>query len=274
MTLKFDKIGESHAIVEFTAVVKFGADVQPVLFGELAGQVNTLAESINLPAKLALPTFAISIGNGVSESPVSGMTTQIGYQRFSAKGEAEERLIASPNTITYSTRDYKGWAETLPILLNISSALAPFYLKSSPTIGRVQLQYQNEFTSLDSDFVQASDIFSKDTRWVSSNRTSATDLWHSHVGEFIPDGSCRQLVNVDVDCFLAREPSRSDEFTAVRANILAARTYDVDRSKPLIVDHTMLVEVLTQELDKTHTLEKKVLSDILSEDYLKLVGAK
>lgn len=269
MALKFRKCGDVHAITEFIAMVRFASSLDALSFAKVADKADGLAAKMDLPAKLASPTFAFSLGP-TSLPPQIG---NIGYQRFSGDGEPAERMVANQNSITYSTRSYKGWEKTLPLLQEIFGELSLEYLKAAPLLAGLQVQYLNEFNGVDPGWVSPEEVIRADSKWVAPIYRESVDLWHSHVGQFIRDESSRQLVNVDVDCLVVSTPRRPDEFTQLKASIVAARAYDVEPNQPLAVSPVDIRDCLATELTKAHDLERNVLETTLSDEYLKDVGA-
>lgn len=223
-----------------------------------------------------MPSFAFEIGDvgGARFSQPTVNPLAVGFQRFAANGEIEERINADPMSVTYVTRQYLGWETTRDILAKAMGAIAAQYAKRSLLIGTVLLQYNNEFPSVANGFVPVQDVFEKDTRWVPPIFADLDDLWHSHVGMFLPEEGFKHLVNVNVDVVFATTLDRPEEFTNIKLLIIAARQFNVSGGKPLVVTASDTPRALLENFDAAHDLEKAVFFETLSDEYLQAVNAK
>lgn len=275
MTLEFAICREKHAIAEFQATVRFTEPLDPGSFGDVSQAVTKTSQKMNLPARVATPTFAFEFGQvgGAKFSPPPINPLAIGFQRFATNGEIDERISADPISVSYVTRDYLGWEKTREVLSQALGEIAAQYAKRSLLVGTIQLQYSNEFSSLKNGFVPAQALFRKETRWVPPIFADLNDLWHSHVGMFLPGDGFKNLVNVNVDAVFATTAERSEEFTNVKLLIVAARQFNTLGGRPLAVTASDMPTILLANLDAAHDLEKSVLFETLSDEYLRAVNA-
>jgi uncharacterized protein (TIGR04255 family) len=276
MGLEFAICREKHAIAEFQAIVRFTEPLDPASFGDVFGAAIGLSQKFNLPARVPMTSFAFEFGQvgGPRISPPPVNPLEVGFQRFSPDGQVEERISADPQSVSYMTRDYLGWEKTREILLDIFTQITAPYAKRSLLIGTVQVQYANDFSSQNTGFVPVQALFRKDTRWVPPIFAELDDLWHSHVGMFLPEEGFKNLVNVNVDVVYSATPERPEQFTSVKLLIIAARQFNTIGARPLAVIASEMPATLLANLDAAHDLEKSVLFETLSDEYLKAVNAK
>lgn len=276
MSLQFSICRERHSIAEFQATVRFTSPIDIDGFTEISQAVTEVAKELNLPARIAMPSFTFEFGE-VGGPRLSAPTTApgaVGFQRFAANGDVEERISADASGVTYVTRQYPGWEVIRQVLAKALGSLATHYTKRSLLVGSILVQYSNEFSSAENGFVPAQALFRKDTRWIPPIFDDLHDLWHSHVGMFLPEDTFKNLVNVNVDVQMATTADRPVEFTGVKLLIIAARQYNVTGGRPLAMSASETSDVLLANFDAAHDLEKRVLFETLSDEYLAAVNAK
>jgi len=273
MPSKFDIVGERHAIVEFQAILRFINPLDPGGMSEVAAAIDRNAQTMELPAKLVVPTFKFELGGGGGGPSISPPSTSFGFQRFSPDGKIEARIAADSNSISYLSREYPGWDVVRTTLTDFFGSVGQAFYKRSQLIGGVLIQYANQFSSINVGYHEVSEIFREDSPWVSGISRASPDLWHSHVGQFIPDDHCKKLVNVNVDVVLASTPDREGDFTEARVMIVAAKQFDVPGAKPLLLLPDEAPEQIAAHFDDIHALEKEVLRSTLSDQYLIKVNA-
>lgn len=270
MPLNFVIADKRHAITEFQATLRFVGSLDPVDMTEVAVALEKVAADLNLPAKLVVPSFKLEVLGGPAIAPP---TVSYGYQRFAPDGKIDARIAADANSITYVSRDYAGWASVRNSLADFVAAVGLPFFKRSQLVASCLLQYTNEFYSKAEGYHSVVEIFRDQSPWVSGIARSSSDLWHSHVGQFIPNGPSKDLVNVNVDVVLATNQDREGDFTQARLLILAARQFDVPGGKPQIFLPEEARESALSIFDEVHNLEKDVLRSTLSESYLTEVNA-
>jgi hypothetical protein len=91
---------------------------------------------------------------------------------------------------------------------------------------------------------------------------------------FLPGDGFKDLVNVNVDVVFSATPERPQEFTNVKLLIIAARHFNTVGARPLAVTASEMPATLLAQLDAAHNLEKSVLFETLSDEYLKAVNAR
>lgn len=276
MGLEFAICREKHAIAEFQATVRFTQPLDPSGFGDVFTASAELSQKLKLPGRVPSASFAFEFGQvgGARISPPPVNPLEVGFQRFSPDGQVEERISADSLGVSYMTREYLGWARTREILSETFGQMTAPYAKQSLLIGTVQVQYANDFSSNDSGFVPAQALFRKDARWVPPIFAVLDDLWHSHVGMFLPDEGFKNLVNVNVDVVYSATPDRPEQFTSVKMLIIAARQFNTAGARPLALTASEMPATLLAHLDAAHDLEKSVLFETLSDEYLKAVNAR
>jgi uncharacterized protein (TIGR04255 family) len=276
MSLEFGICREEHAIAEFQAVVRFTEPLDPANFVDVTNAALLLSQELKLPARVAPPTFAVDFSQvgGPKFTPPSLNPLAIGYQRFAANGDVEERISADSSSVSYVTQNYLGWQKTRELLLKIFSQLATPYVKQSLLIGTIQVQYGNDFSSHADGFVPVQALFRKDTLWVPPIFSKSNDLWHSHVGMFLPEDHLKNLVNVNVDVVYSTTADRPEQFTSVKLLIIAARQFNTVGARPLAVTTSEMPKALLAHFDAAHDVEKSVLFETLSDEYLEAVNAK
>jgi uncharacterized protein (TIGR04255 family) len=276
MSLDFSICRETHAIAEFQAIVQFTNPLDPASFGDVSQAATNVARELNLPARVVNPSFAVEFqqvgGAKFAPRPINPLA--IGFQRFASNGDIEERINADPISVSYVTQNYVGWEKTRLILERAIGNIAAQYTKRSLPVANVLLQYSNEFPSIADGFVPAQALFREGTRWVPPILADLEDLWHNHVGMFLPGDGFKNLVNVNVDVVFATSPERPEQYTNVKLLIVASRQYNVSGGKPLLMTASDTPAMLLESFDGAHDLEKKVFFETLSDEYLKAVNAQ
>lgn len=275
MALNFSLRRERHAIGEFTATLQFFNPISPAGFTNVLTALGEMAQRFKLPAQMPMNLLEVSFGQPfMINAPVGQNATFAGYQRFSEIGEVAESLRCDLVSINYTLRDYSTWDEIKPRLLAIFSELSAIYAAEVPAINSIRVQYVNEFMAKEAKTVSVSEIFREGTPWIAGFHLYSSDAWHCHVGNFIPkDEIQRNLVNVNCDISLATSVPDEAMRTYVKVLILAGCYYNIPEKSPLIIDLSTLEQTLSEVLEEAHDLEKKVLEEVISDDYLIAIGA-
>jgi uncharacterized protein (TIGR04255 family) len=269
--LNYELRRSHHAIGECSVHVKFFQQLPPHAFAEIVTAVSGLGQRLNLPAPVNVQLFQIPIGNVPIMSPTPMGT--IGFQRFAPDGEVERSLIVNGDTVSFTFRDYVRWEDHLDEIVAIFDEIAQIFIKSVPAIHSVRLQYINELRSRQPNTELAGEIFRSGTRWVSPIGFDTPENWHCHTGKFFNiDQSKRHLVNVNADITTRPKPDGVPS-NFVQLIIMAGVHFDIPGSQPLIVSADSCRATIRSVLDEAHTLEKRVLAEVVSDEYLKAMGA-
>lgn len=271
MALNFEIRREKHAIGEFIARMQFAKDVGAPTFAKIVSVLKEVAADLDLPAPLNVQSFVFAIGNpaGPPPSPMGGS----GFQRFSSNGEVACSLVCDPNSIAFTLREYDRWMATLPVIAETFSRIGREYLAEVPAIRLFSVQYINEFRAVSPETSNTAELFRAQSKWIAPFSYESGEPWHCHVGQFIPsDGDHRYLVNVNCDISPNTLPGEDQARYYARVLILAARHYDIPGNGPLIVDVESLRSVIEENFNDTHSLEKRMLGEIISDEYLAIMG--
>lgn len=274
MSLSFEMRREHHAISEFSATLNFFQPVGPATFLAVKEEAKRQAETLDLPAPIRRQSLQFTIGNG-SAVPAPIPLEGFGYQSFANTGEIDTALLCEPASVAYTTHRYSCWAEILPRLVATFGAVGVQYLKEVPSIRSFTVQYINEFRSRSPGLVGTKELFRPDNQWLAPAGVETEDLWHCHVGRYVPiASSSRFLVNVNFDVNLVQMPDLPVPVTVVRVLILVSLNYDIPGQSVLTIPASRLDAELRDHFERAHVLEKQILAEIFADDYLEAIGAQ
>jgi len=269
MPLNYDLRREAHAIGEFSASLNFSNQVNVNTFANVVPLLKNAADSLNLPAPMNMQVLNFGIGNFPVQLPTAGS----GFQRFASNGEIACSLWCDQTSITLTVREYDRWHNILPSIVKTFSSIAPAYIAEVPAIRSFSLQYLNEFRARDASIRSAAEIFRPQSKWISPFAFESDEPWHCHIGQFIPtELGYRNLVNINCDVATAQFPPEQATRNYAKALILAACHYDLPDVGPLIAHLDTISDVIRVNFDAAHTLEKKLLGEIISDGYLAIMG--
>ena len=259
MALNFQLRRDAHAIGEFTAKLVFAQAISARAFSSAVERLREVAAKLDLPAEMNVQFVKIRIGNPPSPQPPDGL----GFQRFQKDGEVACSVYCDSDGITFTLRDYDRWQNVLPQVVESFSHIAPAYMAEVPAIKAFQVQYLNEFASINAPETPTREIFREGCRWVSPFSYDSLQPWHCHVGQFIPvNDNSRYLININCDVNTRPFPPTDGTRNFASVLILVSRQYDLPNSGPLVIE----VEKLRA------ALEKSLLGEIISDDYLDVMG--
>lgn len=271
MALNYDIRREQHAIGEFSARMQFANGVGAQTFAKVTLLLKVAADKLDLPAPLNLQTFSIAVGNPLTPPPAA--MSGSGYQRFSSNGEIACSLVCDFSSITLTLREYDRWHNVLPQIVETFSTIGAAYLAEVPAISVFSVQYVNEFRAKNSEFTNTAELFQKDSKWISPFSFASEQPWHCHVGQFIPtDGPYRFLLNLNCDISPNIMPGERIARNYARILIMAGCYYDLPQIGPLIVSEENLQSSIEKNFNDAHSLEKRILGEIISNEYLALMG--
>ena len=269
MTLNYELRREAHAIGEFTATLSFQGAVSPATFANVVPLMREVAETMNLPAPMNVQVF--NLGPGMA-SPVA-QANGVGFQRFANNGEIACSLYCDQNSIAFTLREYDRWHNVLPMIIDAFSKIIPAYINEIPAVRIVNVQYLNEFRAKDEEFLNTSEIFRAGNKWISPFSFDSDEPWHCHVGQFInATEDYRNLININCDVSPSLNPLENVARNYVKVLILASCNYDLPDRGPLIVTSENIVDILADNFNSAHKLEKELLREIISDDYLAVMG--
>lgn len=271
MALNYDIRREKHAIGEFSAIINFAGPVSATTFSMVLAALKPVAENLELPAPINIQMVNIAFGGpaGAQSQPISSA----GFQRFATTGEVACALVCDANSITFTLREYERWQNVLPVLTEQIASIAAAYASEVPAVRSFLLQYSNEFRANSTHVWNTDELFKQDSRWLAPIGKSSEQPWHCHVGALSEaNGNFRSLVNVNFDVspniFVAGEAPRN----YVRVLVLASNQYDLPTVGALVVRPDNIASEIERNFNLAHTLEKKVLNEIISDAYIAIMG--
>ena len=270
MPLNFVTRREKHAIAEFTAVIRFAYPINLTTFTGVSQALKDVsAESVlNLPATMNVQIVQFGFG-GAPPPPTAGS----GRQRFAPNGEIARSVWCDLDAITITVRDYTRWHDARQLLAEGLRPIIGAYLKEVPAVRNISVQYLNEFQSHEPGYVQTGELFRPDSKWVAPFAHEVDQYWHCHVGKFLPgDANFRHLVNVNCDIAPLGGPPEQANKTMAKVLIMSACHYDMPKKGPLILSSQTLKEAILTQFDIAHSMEKKILGEVISDAYLKTMG--
>lgn len=260
-----------HAIGEFSAIIRFANGISASTFAKVVGELNQVAKELDLPAPVNLHSVTIAIGN--SNGPKPEPINSTGFQRFASNGEVACALVCDAETITFTLRDYERWDKVLPVLTNQIARLAAIYATQVPAVRSFLVQYLNEFRAKGPHIMLTDELFKGESRWLAPIGRYNEHPWHCHVGEFQnADVNYRHLVNVNFDISPNTFTQGHPPLNYAKLLILAANQYDLPNAGPLIVDVDNIAGEIERNFNTAHSLEKRLLNEIISDEYIALMG--
>lgn len=273
MALNYDIRRETHAIGEFSATLKFAGPVGTQAFANVLARLKEAAERLELPAPMNFQVLNFAIGDPNIPMPPPLAMSGGGFQRFLPNGEVACSLRCDPDSIIFSLREYDRWHNVLPKIVETFSAIGEAYLAEIPAIRSFGVQYLNEFRSKSPEFRDATELFKSESKWIASFAKGSDEAWHCHVGQFVKAGdNHRYLVNVNCDIAPNVAPGEQVAHNYARVLILAVRNYDLPDFGPLVVDVENLAKAIESNFDDAHSQEKCILGEVISDDYLAIMG--
>jgi hypothetical protein len=138
----------------------------------------------------------------------------------------------------------------------------------------LRIQYTNEFRAKSPETKSARELFRPGTGWLAPDVLTRDELWHCHVGEFrTVSPSLRYLINVDSDVTAAQFVGDELASLSVKVMLLCGCFYDVPGGERRDLTSLDLREMLADDLNAAHKLERDTLKEVLSDEYLSLMGA-
>ena len=272
MTNQFQPISGKHAIEACTSMVLFPQPVGSETFTAIAELARSLASKNNLPAtrEMSVPEM---FGN-IFPASLPGQTTGIMFQRFASDGTIVAELKCERNAVTLLVRDYDRWATLRVTMDAVLAPLIPLYTSELSAIHSVRLQYDDRFVrDVNLGAGQTSEMFRRPCEWITLPAPEMVGDWHSHFGIFNKHEDIgRELINVNATVqggVYNSTPSQS-----VGVTILVGEFFDVVGEQPLIVDSATSGSNVTDLLEKCHKRHRAILEEVLTEEYLKAIGAR
>jgi hypothetical protein len=274
MELNYNIRRESHAIGEFSATLKFAAPVGPSAFTRVLARLSECAQKLDLPAPMNIQVLNFAVGGPMMPPHAAPFALSgNGFQRFLPNGEIASSLRCDQDSIVITIREYERWHTVLPQIVDTFGVIGEEYLPEVPAIISFSVQYLNEFKAKTPEVVEASEIFKAESRWVAKFGPTSDQPWHCHVGRFIPgDSSYRYLVNVNCDIVHTPAPGDAQAHNYARILILAVRNYDLPDVGPLVISVENFRAELERNYNDIHSLEKRILGEVISDDYLAIMG--
>ncbi len=271
MALNYDIRRESHAIGEFSATINFASAVSATTFAKVLAVLKPIADELELPAPVNIQTFNIAIGNPTVQPPQA--LNGAGFQRFAKTGEVACALVCDSDSITYTLREYDRWKDVISVLVEKISQLAAIYVSEVPAVRNFLLQYVNEFRATTPYIQSADELFRSGNRWLAPLALKNDRPWHCHVGEFLDAADdYRNLVNLNFDVSPQSAIQGEAPRNYVRVLILAANQYDLPSKGALVTNADAIAGEIQRNFNAAHALEKRILNEIISDDYIAIMG--
>lgn len=270
MTLQYILRHRNHAIGNFTASLEFANGLLASQFSPVAARMGEIATDLGLLGRTP-PGQMIRFGPAELQEEPPAMPT--GYQRFAPDGSPEAILICDSDSINLSLFKYERWEVHAPQIVDTFSSLADAYLPAAGSVKGIKLQYLNEFAAASEAVQSSSELFKKGSKWIAPFALETDEFWHCHIGRFIPiDDHQRNLVNVNCDILQIQASSTEPGRRHVKVLVLAACYYNLNR-EGLELSNGDLKSKLAADLKAAHALERETLAEVISDDYLEIMGA-
>ncbi len=214
----------NHAIERVTVLFQFGENVPSRLWESILAQASERSSALGftsavdememnfMPLPVGQPAPGavfpqMFFGHGGGNQPAqtrAGRTFQV-----IEDGVVREQLSLRRNLFFYSIPTYTSWIDLRDRIQNLVSS----YLDSvmaSISLSTMKLEYWDRFVFEGAEEgLSYSELFREGSRNLPAFPFGLTDLWHSHVGYFIPSNSAaRRLFNLNVDMVEGTEPAQ------------------------------------------------------------------
>lgn len=170
-----------------------------------------------------------------------------------------------PDLISCSCREYDRWDTIKPKALSVLIPIMELALARAHSVKAVGLQYQDTFRVETNSPKMASDrLFSKSTQWLSPRVISEDSPWHVHQGWFSAGMGGRTVHNVlNVDVTI---DAQNCVFRINGQHRMLTRNEAGRIAIPICTND------VASALDALHTDNKRVLTQLLSQDICKLIS--
>ncbi|MQM30984.1 MAG: hypothetical protein CRU78_10855 [Candidatus Accumulibacter phosphatis] len=180
-------------------------------------------------------------------------------------GEARSVMLTRENCII-QIDDYTRWAQAKNDIREYLNVLLPLVGKTVPIL-HLTLQFNDVFLwKAPSHELIMTEVFKQDTTWLPPHVFSVQNLWHSHHGYFcdqVTPCNLRQLNNVNVSRAMVNNIESVQALVAHRASF----ANPIWVKQPLSDDDS-----ISQVLDRFHDDNKKILTDLFSDDVLRSIN--
>jgi len=260
-----------HAIQSAVVVVEWAA---PGASGHLTAEHLQELERVAVPTLSMLGLTRRDDVNVFEVQMVPGQATSHSSQvvgGFKASrpsptgGEARSVMLTRENCII-QIDDYTRWAQAKHDIREYLNVLLPLVGKTVPIL-HLTLQFNDVFLwKAPPDELIMTEVFKQDTTWLPPHVFSIQNLWHSHHGYFcdqVTPCNLKQLDNVNVSRSMVNNIESVQALVAHRASF----ANPIWVKQPLSDD-----DPLSQVLDRLHDDNKKILTDLFSDDVLRSIN--
>ena len=275
MSLEFTPIADQHAIEACAMVVRLFQPLDPESMDRLREELFAIPSAADLPSKHAMTGATFFFGPQGVAAPPPPVTGGWLFQRFAPDGKVQAELRCEAQAITLTVREYDRWADLMAFAERTLFPALQLYMQTFPVLAAVLLQYEDKFWAADND-VSTNALFRDDTQWVNISHKGSKDPWHSHFGMFVARDrpNNRELVNVNVNVLDMVIPSEQVERRAAAITVLVGDMYDIPQQEPLTFSSPEEgVEYARRSLSISHERQRKILNNVLQDDYLRAIGA-
>lgn len=139
--------------------------------------------------------FVVNIGPAVVQPQLEGR----GFQ-LNRSGELIEELVFQRGFIAYTTTRYTRWKDVTARVVDLISPVAEKYISISNVMS-LKFEYYDRFVfEGDPALADFGAAFGPESPYLPGFYREMKDLWHSHVGYFVPaKGGYKRLININVD---------------------------------------------------------------------------
>ncbi len=281
---------ESHAIERMSVTLQFAEPISPRPWQELIAAATlamptrgfnvTVEEAeVSLPAMFGVPQAggpgvpqqmfvgfngALPPGMRASQSPPSRT-----FQKLDGADVVELVSIRRAHFV-YMTPHYSSWSQLKLRLAEVLGAELVQTLRLN-MLGVVKLEYWDRFIYEGDPAVgMYAELFRAGSVHVAGFAKSRKELWHSHVGYFLPaDRAATRLVNVNVDLLDLAEPTPVDAPPVPASPRRSAGIYSLVQDTYIPTAGAASPGDWPQTvaaLDGMHDMSKLVMQDVITDD--------
>ncbi|WP_165790921.1 TIGR04255 family protein [Pleomorphomonas carboxyditropha] len=255
---------EAHAIERANFSLFFQEEIPAKA---LNGAVDSITEKVlSLGFAPVVPpppnnVFVVNIGSAVVQPQVEGR----GFQ-LNRSGELIEELIFQKGFIAYSTTRYTRWKDVIGRIADLISPVAEKYISISNVMS-LKLEYYDRFVfEGEPGLADFGGALSAGSKYLPEFYRDMKDLWHSHVGYFVPaKGGYKRLININVDALdvVPKGAEPTDPKNSRRSVGIYTMAEDRFWSEIPPVQPSSMREILTFA-DEMHLALKQTLAEVIS----------
>jgi uncharacterized protein (TIGR04255 family) len=245
---------EVHAIERVTASFFFQEPLSSKPWQTLINSASSSLPSLGFNAMVEVPELPLPPNQTVVLAPHSPWPGGRIFQSLQGS-QVHEEIGVFKNLLSYTATRYNRWGNFQERLFLLISPLLKVALNTID-INAIKLEYWDRFIfEGPKEEVSYSELFIRTSSFLPVFTSSSRELWHSHVGFFVPAEANKRLININVDILDIADPGGEGQTKRSAAIYLMAQDTFAE-SPPQ--------DRISTALNGMHTSLKDVFNDLIS----------